>query len=237
MSPQALKSQNPKRSREVLPLQQGDHLTRDEFEKRYNATDGIKRAELIEGRVYVSPPVSFGSHGNPHFSLIGWLAAYAVATPGVLGGDNASLRLDLKNMPQPDAFLIIEPSRGGQATISDDDYVEGAPELVVEVAASSASYDLHDKFEVFVRNRVREYIIWQTKETRIDYFSIENDAYQPHVPDANGCYRSIVFPGLWLDSASLINGDLVKVHNVLKLGLASPEHAAFVAKLAAAAKS
>jgi Uma2 family endonuclease len=140
-------------------------------------------------------------------------------------------------MPQPDAFLIIEPSRGGQATISDDDYVEGAPELVVEVAASSASYDLHDKFEVFVRNRVREYIIWQTKETRIDYFSIENDAYQPHVPDANGCYRSIVFPGLWLDSASLINGDLVKVHNVLKLGLASPEHAAFVAKLAAAAKS
>jgi Uma2 family endonuclease len=218
----------------VLPLQQGDRLTRDEFEERYNATDGIKRAELIEGRVYVSPPVSFGAHGNPHFSLIGWLAAYAVATPGVLGGDNASLRLDLKNMPQPDGFLIIHPSRGGQARISDDDYVEGAPELIIEVAASSASYDLHDKFEVFLRNRVREYIIWQTKESRIDYFSIQGDAYQPHVADVNGYYRSIVFPGLWLDSASLLNGDLAQVHAVLRQGLATPDHAAFVAKLAAA---
>jgi Uma2 family endonuclease len=234
MSSQALKLDQPTPSRQVLPLQQGDRLTRDEFEARYNATDGIKRAELIEGRVYVSPPVSFGAHGNPHFSLIGWLAAYAVATPGVLGGDNASLRLDLKNMPQPDGFLIIHPSRGGQARISDDDYIEGAPELVVEVAASSASYDLHDKFDVFLRNRVREYIIWQTKESRIDYFSIQGDTYQPHVPDASGCYRSLVFPGLWLDSASLINGDLRKVHAVLRDGLATPEHAAFVAKLAAA---
>jgi Uma2 family endonuclease len=220
-----------------MPLQQGDRLTRDEFESRYNATDGIKRAELIEGRVYLSPPVSFGAHGNPHFSIIGWLAAYAVATPGVLGGDNASLRLDLRNMPQPDGFLIIEPARGGQAQISDDDYVEGAPELIVEVAASSASYDLHEKFDAFLRNGVREYIIWRTKDEKVDYFMLRNGAFQPHAADERGCFRSAIFPGLWLDGGALMSSDLQTVHAFLRQGIATPEHAAFVAKLAAAAKS
>jgi len=35
----------------VLPLEPGDHLTREEFERRYDATPGLKKAELIEGVV------------------------------------------------------------------------------------------------------------------------------------------------------------------------------------------
>src|SRR5436189_4569812 len=86
------------------PLQDGDRLTRDEFERRYDATPGLKKAELIEGVVYMPPPVSFDGHAGPHFDLVTWLGSYAMGTPGVRGGDNGSLRLNLDNEPQPDAF-------------------------------------------------------------------------------------------------------------------------------------
>src|SRR5688572_23516393 len=116
------------------PLQNGDRLTRAEFERRYDATPNLKKAELIEGVGYMPPPVSHSAHSNPHFNVIGWLGQYAAATPGIVGGDNGSLRLDLDNMPQPDAYLMILPARGGQARIDADGYVEGAPELIAEVA-------------------------------------------------------------------------------------------------------
>src|SRR4051812_24621664 len=99
------------------PLAQGDHLTRAEFERRYEATpDGIK-AELIEGIVYMSPPVSLNEHAEPHMDMMGLLSFYRAHTKGIRGGDNGTLRLDLDNMPQPDGFLMISPDRGGQAKI------------------------------------------------------------------------------------------------------------------------
>src|SRR5205807_2572473 len=128
----------------IPPLQPGDRLTRTEFERRFDATPHLKKAELIEGVVYMPPPVSDG-HSSPHFDLITWLGTYRVATPGTAGGDNGSLRLDLDNMPQPDAFLRVLEEFGGQSRIDADGYVEGAPELIAEVAATSASYDLHAK--------------------------------------------------------------------------------------------
>src|SRR5436309_8264079 len=143
------------------PLENGDRLTRAEFERRYDAMPELKKAELIEGVVYMGSPVSHGGHRNPHFRHIGWLDRYATATPGVDGGDNSSLRLDLDNMPQPDAFLYILPERGGQARIADDGYLAGAPELIAEVASSSVSYDLHQKLHAYRRNGVREYLVWR----------------------------------------------------------------------------
>jgi Uma2 family endonuclease len=131
-------------SSKILPLESGDRLNRYEFERRYVAMPHVKKAELIEGIVYMASPLRFKGHGQPHFHLIVWLGNYKVSTPGVESGDNVTVRLDLDNEPQPDVVLLIEESRGGQARISDDDYIEGAPELVAEVAASSASNDLHD---------------------------------------------------------------------------------------------
>jgi Uma2 family endonuclease len=143
----------------VVPaLQPGDHLTRAEFERRFDATPGLKKAELIEGIVYMPPPVS-DEHSSPHSDLVTFMGIYRIATPGVLGGDNGSLRLDLDNMPQPDAFLRIDPACGGQTRLSEDGYVEGAPELVGEIAVSSASYDLHTKLNVYRRNGVKEYLV------------------------------------------------------------------------------
>src|SRR3954454_9356608 len=148
------------RATRVPYLENGDHLTRAEFERRYDAMPHLKKAELIEGVVYMPSPVRYKHHSRPHFDLIGWLAQYRAATPGVEGGDNGSIRLDLDNMPQPDAFLMVLPECGGQARISDDDYVEGAPELVAEVASSSVSFDLHQKLQVYRRSGVREYAVW-----------------------------------------------------------------------------
>src|ERR1035438_6252579 len=79
------------------PLQSGDRLTADEFERRYDAMPHLKKAELIEGVVYVPSPVSFDDHAGPHFDLITWLGFYRTFTPGVRGGDNATLRLNLGN--------------------------------------------------------------------------------------------------------------------------------------------
>jgi Uma2 family endonuclease len=143
------------------PLENGDRLTRREFERRYQARPDIKKAELIEGVVYMPSPVHFRSHSEPHGWIIGWLVAYCAGTPGVRLGDNATVRLDRDNEVQPDALLRIEPEAGGSSRISEDDYVEGAPELIVEIAATSASYDLHDKLQVYRRNGVREYVVWQ----------------------------------------------------------------------------
>ncbi|HEX5447122.1 MAG TPA: Uma2 family endonuclease [Pirellulales bacterium] len=92
-------------------LEPGDHLTRVEFERRYAAMPWLKKAELIDGVVYVPSPVS-NDHSSPHFRLIGWLSKYAEATPGVEGRDNATLRFDDENEPQPDALLNPKRQRG-----------------------------------------------------------------------------------------------------------------------------
>src|SRR5439155_7466421 len=139
--------------------------------------------------------------------------------------------LDLDSMPQPDAYLLIERRCGGQAIIDADDYVTGAPELIFEIAASSASYDLHEKLRVYRRNGVREYIVWRTFDRAVDYFILRDGRYDALAPAAKGILQSQVFPGLWLDPASLIAGDLQKVAAVLQRGLASAKHTAFVNRL------
>jgi Uma2 family endonuclease len=216
---------------EVPSLQSGDHLSRAEFERRYQADPEIK-AELIEGVVYVSSPIRI-EHGDPHFNIIVWLGIYQAATPGIRGSDNATVRLDLKNEPQPDVSLRLEPELGGRTRISEDGYLEGPPELIVEVAASSASYDLHNKRQAYARNGVPEYIVMLIYEKQVKWFILREGEYEPLEPDENGILRSEVFPGLWLQPATLWSGDLAALLAAVQQGLASPEHATFVEQLAA----
>jgi Uma2 family endonuclease len=218
-------------STKVPPLESGDRLTRYEFEHRYQAMPYIKKAELIEGVVYVASPVRMANHGRPHAALVGWLMVYKAATPGVDLGDNATVRLDADNEPQPDALLRIEPEVGGNSRISDDDYVEGVPELIAEIAASSASYDLNDKLNAYRRNGVQEYIVWQIYENRLNWFSLQEGRYVTLEPDGVGVIRSQIFPGLWLAVNALREGDLAEVLAVLQQGLQTAEHQAFVEHL------
>ena len=220
----------------VPPLENGDRLSRAEFERRYMAMPELKKAELIEGVVYMPSPVRLRRHGRPHFQLVTWLGNYETATPGVIGADNASVRLDLDNEPQPDAVLFIDPTHGGQARIDPNDYVEDAPELVAEVAASSASYDLNTKLTVYRRNGVREYIVWRVLDRQIDWFVLRDGEFARLPLDEAGLYCSAVFPGLWLDPAALVRGDTQSVQATLQRGLASREHADFVARLNPEAK-
>ena len=211
------------------PLENGDRLTRHEFERRYEAMPVLKKAELIEGVVYVPSPVHQRQHSRPHLNLGTWLGTYQARTPGVEAGDNGSVRMDMDNMPQPDLFLFLDPTYDGQATISGNDYLEGAPELVAEIASSSASYDLHDKLRAYCRNQVREYLVWRVRDRAIDWFVLNAGQYQRHPADADGIHRSVIFPGLWLDAEAILRGDLACVLDVLAEGLASPAHAQFAA--------
>jgi len=216
------------RTRRIPPLCSGDHLTRDEFERRYQAMPEVNKAELVEGVVYMPSPVSAEDHGEPHFDLITWLGVYRAQTPCVRGGDNSTLRLDLDNEPQPDGYLRLLPECGGQSRLVDG-YVTGAPELIVEIAASSASYDLHEKLNAYRRNGVREYVVWRVWDAAVDWFVLRGGRFEP-LPLADGIYRSEVLPGLWLDPAAVVRGDLAEVLRVLQHGLASPEHVALVAR-------
>jgi len=212
----------------IPPLQNGDRMTRPEFERRYTAMPDLKKAELIEGRVYMPSPVHQESHGGPHADVITWLGFYRMFTPGVRGGDNSSLRFDWHNEPQPDALLMLLPERGGQARVGASKFIEGAPELIVEVSASSMSYDMHEKLEAYERNGVCEYVVWRVFDREIDWFVLREGRYVRLAPGSDGVFRSEVFPGLWLDPVALLAGDLARVFQVVQEGIASPEHAAFV---------
>jgi Uma2 family endonuclease len=212
----------------ILTLQQGDHLTREEFERRYEAMPHVNKAELVEGVVHMPSPVIYQQHGKPHFDLIFWLGCYVMNTPGTEGGDSSTLKLDLKNEPQPDAFLIIPPRFGGQVKFDDKGYIVGAPELIGEVSASSASYDLHTKLEAYRRNGVKEYVVWRVLERSIDWFVLVGDQYQRMEATSEGWFKCRVFPGLWLDAPALFNGQLLKVFQVVQQGVATPEHQDFV---------
>jgi Uma2 family endonuclease len=215
----------------IPPLEEGDRLSRDEFERRYDAMPHLKKAELIEGVVHVPSPVRQRYHGRPHSTLIGWLFVYEAHTPGVELGDNPSIRMNQDNMPQPDGVLVIQPEYQGHVKIDVEGYIEGAPDLVAEVAASSASYDLHDKLEVYRRRGIREYIVWRVLDGQIDWFVLRDGRYEKNAVSDDGTLRSTIFPGLWLDPNALLRGDRVGVLAIVERGLESPEHAAFAAWL------
>lgn len=213
-------------------LETGDRLSRDEFERRYTLMPEVKKAELVEGIVYMRSPVSYG-HAHYHSTLNGFLFTYWSATAGVSGGDNATVRLDQDNEYQPDICVRIETGRGGQAKIGEDGYVEGAPELVAEIATSSVSYDLHVKLKAYERNGVREYLVWRVRDQEIDWFVLRDGKFEPLLPDSEGVFKSVVFPGLWLDRAAILRGDLPTALSALRRGIDSPEHVEFVRRLAA----
>ena len=211
----------------IPPLNEGDRLTRDEFERRYDAMPNVRKAELIEGVVHVPSPVRQRRHFAPHFRLIGWLFSYRARTPGLEGGDNPSVRLDLGSVPQPDCLLFISPEYGGRTKIDDDDYVNGGPDLVAEVAASSAHYDVNKKLDVYRSHGVREYLLWRVLDQEIDWFVLREGHYEKLSPAEDGILRSTIFPGLWLDPIALLRDDCGTLLDVLQRGLDSPEHVAF----------
>ena len=219
-------------TRKVPPLQSGDRLTRVEFERRYDAMPGLKKAELIEGIVYMGSPVRFEQHGEPHYVMSGWLTYYQAKTPGLRGGDNSTVRLDDENEPQPDLILRIEPSAGGKPHVDEDGYVNGPVELAIEIAASSVSIDMHIKLNAYRKQGIGEYLVYRVEDQALNWFTLEGGQYTEISPDPNGILKSKTFPGLWLSTNDLLARNLPGMFALLDLGAQSPEHAEFRERLA-----
>lgn len=210
-----------------LPLlANGDLLHTTEFLRRYDRMPDVKKAELIEGVVYMGSPVSV-SHSQPDGLVILWLATYASRTPGVQALPNTTVILDSENTVQPDSLLRLLPARNGRTQVTEAKLLSGPPELVVEIAASSASIDAHKKLAAYQRSGVAEYLLWRVDDERLDWLHLEDEQYVTAQPDAAGILRSRVFPGLQVSVAALLAGDSAAVLASLQEGLASPAHAEF----------
>jgi Uma2 family endonuclease len=219
-------------SHEPLPLlEAGDNLDQPTFHRRYEAMSNV-RAELVQGIVYM-PAAAAPRHGRVHGLVATWVCLYESETAGMESYVDTTAILGPNSEPQPDAFLIIPPEKGGQMKWSREfpEYLEGAPEFVAEVANSSEAYDLHQKRADYERQGVREYLVVALRQKRVYWFASREGAFRELAPDEDGLLKSTAFPGLWLDPDAIVKGNVKRVIDVLHLGLATPAHAAFAEEL------
>jgi len=216
---------------DLIPeLVDGDRLTSHEFERRYLASPLVRKAELIDGVVHVASPVS-DVHGRARSDLNGWFRFYRLGTPFLICSIEGTIGLDGRNQPQPDVHARFDPAHGVRSAFSPDRYVEGAPDLVAEVAVGSASLDLEQKREVYQNPGVSEYIFWRVLDRVVDWFILRDGSHERMKTTQDGLHRSEIFPGLWLDSDALVRGQMVTVFQAVQRGLATPEHEDFVERL------
>jgi len=216
----------------VPSLENGDRLDQKTFHARYEAMPENVRAELIGGIVFMPSPQKM-PHGRFQHLISWWLGEYERATPGTQVLENSTNILSPRSEPEPDACLLILPESGGQTWVDAEQYLNGSPEWIGEVAWATESIDLHAKKVDYEKAGVREYVVIALRMKRVLWFVRRRGKFKEWSPGADGILRSEVFPGLWLDPAALLRQDQERILAVLRQGLASPEHAAFVAKLAA----
>lgn len=211
------------------PLNSGDRLSRAEFLRRYGQYPETKKAELVEGVVIVGSPVH-KQHSIPHFRFSTVLGVYCAGTPGILAGDNQSVILDQENELQPDLCVWVSEERRAKSEESEKGPLIGAPDLVVEVAASSASQELHSKLNVYLRSRVREYLVLLAYERETRFFRLVDGEFRAVQPDDAGVFRSQVLPGFRFRSDWFWQGRISELLELAREGLASQEHRDFAAK-------
>jgi Uma2 family endonuclease len=188
----------------VPELENGAVMTREEFHAIYSQCEDLHRVELIEGVVYLPSPISLRQHGHPLMRISRWLDQYADRSPSLMAATPSTVFLDDRNEPEPDAMLIVDTP----GATDEDGHVLKVPELIVEVAASSRSRDLHQKKRAYERAGVREYIVWRTRDRALDWFELGTDGrYFVRTPDERGLIESTQFPGLILDVPALLRQD------------------------------
>lgn len=217
--------------RQIPYLENGDCLDAEEFLRRWEAMPELKQAELINGVVFMNAAQRFQLHANPSGRMVYWLNCYVACTPGVQCANEGTVQFSREHVLQPDACLLVLPEYGGQCGITEQGLLSGPPELVIEIAASSASRDLHQKKEIYERCGVREYVVWDVFANELIWLSNREGKFQRIAADQAGIFRSEVFPGLWLDQQAMLGGDLVQVRKTVEQGVTIPEHAEFVQQL------
>jgi Uma2 family endonuclease len=233
MSSRSLEKSKKQERQSVPPLHPGDRLSQREFHRRYEAYEDDTKFELIGGIVYMMAPAGF-EHGKSGFDICGLLLWYEARTPGVVGVSGATVILSDASEPQPDVALLIAPEYGGQTKlkrIRHKDYVEGPPELILEVAHSTVAIDLHAKRDDYRTNGVLEYIVICLEEGVIRWFDLPSD--QELRVDKQGVLKSVNFPGLWIDTVAFFQRNSGRMMKTLERGIANKDHEEFVKKLAA----
>lgn len=215
------------------PLEHGERLTRAEFERRYRPRPDIKKVELLEGVVHLKPATATQQYANHHAILKSWLEMYLVSTPGVRAAHNYRLRLDEQSEPQPDFCVWIEDICGGQTEILPDGFLQGVPELIIEVAPDSTSYELREKYHTYRRAGVQEYLVLQVQGQKSGWFAWSQGEYFPLFPNNKGVLQSQAFAGLWFAAAAFWQGEGTDLKAALRQGLITTQHADFVEQLAA----
>jgi Uma2 family endonuclease len=206
-------------------------MTREEFMRRWELLPDLKKAELIDGVVYVPSPVSQHHADFDGFAAL-WLGPYIRATPGCRLGTNATTYI-LESAAQPDlALRILSEYGGGMRDIGGGKYLTGAPELIIEICQTSTEYDFGPKLRLYQRAQVPEYLTLETMRKKVIWRQLIDGAYVPIQPDFDSYLKSRVFPGLWLDVEALWSFDLNRLASAVEAGTHTPEHAEFVKKLA-----
>jgi Putative restriction endonuclease len=206
----------------------GDRMNQREFHRRYEACPEDVKFKLIGGIVYMASPVR-RPHAIYQPKLSYAVSHYENGTPGVEGSAHATQILGEESEPQPDLALRILPEYGGQSRVTDDEYYEGPPELIAEIAHSSRAMDMNQKRQDYEQAGVLEYLVFCVEERELHWFSF---ASQKMIrPDRQGVARSNVFPGLWIDVAVLVERDGRRLIETVQKGLSSRAHAAFVKRL------
>ena len=214
---------------------EGDRLSRAEFVSAGQSDpDRYQFAERIDGRLVMNAAsVRREGHGRPNSRIVGLLVAYEVETPGVEVGDNSTAQIDDDHDPQPDAYLLVLPEYGGQVEFTESDFIRNAPEMIVEIAGHSLATDLGRKKAIYEADGCREYLVWATDERRFYCFRNGTGGFEEVSGGTHdGVFRSVVFPGLWIDMKALLADDLRAAMTTLRRGLESTEHAAFASELA-----
>lgn len=211
-------------------LRNGEHLNQRTFHKRYEAAPEDFRAELVGGIVFLRTRRT-RAHGALLAKVGSWLCEYGDATPGTEGLLDVTVALGPASELEPDACLLHLPKCGGQTWEDEDGYINGAPEWVGEVSDSTESIDRNRKKLDYEKAGVREYMVAALRTGQVFWYIRRRGKFKEMAPGSDGIFRSEVFPGLWLDPAAFLKRDGKRVLAVLHQGLASPEHATFVAKL------
>ncbi len=200
----------------IPPLENGDHLSASEFMRRFDAMPSLKKAELIQGKVIMSSPVRTDVHARPDSVLQTWLGVYAATFADTVDAViNATVKLGPDDVAQPDGALYLLQ---GQASLDEKGYLIGSPELVVEIAASSASIDAREKLASYRRAGIKEYLLWRVLDETLEWFVLDDDEYVP-LEDSDGVIKSRTFDGLWLDGYAALAGDRAAVLSCLQRGL------------------
>jgi Uma2 family endonuclease len=213
-------------------LVEGQQLDQPTFHALYEAMPPEIKAELIDGVVYMPSPAG-DQHGRAQLPVLLWLDYYAENTPGVEVLAGATTILGRKSEPEPDGLLRVLSEKGGRSHVAEG-YIQGPPELVAEVSKATRKVDLGPKLRDYERAGVLEYVVRALDPDEIYWFTQDAGELVQRFAEEDGLYRSTAFPGLWLDPIALLKGDRRRLRAAVDQGCATPEHAAFVARLAAA---